>query len=172
MNWSAVSAISDLVAAAAVVVSLVYLALQVRQNHRAVTAATELETSRMFSELHSRVAASSELARLWDTGLTRPAELTEDEQRRFIWFVAEYFYLVEAVWQQHASGTVSASSWAQHEAVTVGLLKNRLLQEWWVSGVSPYTPEFRAAVDRAVTRGAEHWDYSPLGNIGRPPDEA
>ena len=34
MNWEAISAISDIVGAIAVVVSLIYIAVQIRQNTR------------------------------------------------------------------------------------------------------------------------------------------
>ncbi len=41
MNWDAVGAIAELVGATAVVLTLVYLSIQLRQNTRAVEHATE-----------------------------------------------------------------------------------------------------------------------------------
>jgi len=41
MNWDAVGAIAELIGATAVVLTLVYLSIQLRQNTRAVEHATE-----------------------------------------------------------------------------------------------------------------------------------
>jgi len=78
-----------------IIVSLIYLAIQIRQNTSTIKAATELETGRMWSELHARVANSPDMADIWDKGLTEPDSLSATEKRRFIWFVAEYFFVVE-----------------------------------------------------------------------------
>jgi len=50
---------------------------------------TELETGRIWSELHGRMAHSEDMADIRDKGLTNPDLLTPTEKRRFIWFVAE-----------------------------------------------------------------------------------
>ena len=54
MNWEAAAAIAEWIGVIAVVASLVYVALQLRQNTHTVKAATELETGRMWSEFHAR----------------------------------------------------------------------------------------------------------------------
>ena len=67
MNWDAASAIAEWLGVVVVVVSLAYVALQIRQNTDTVQAATELETGRQWSEFHSRVAHSPDMADIWDT---------------------------------------------------------------------------------------------------------
>jgi hypothetical protein len=65
MNWEALGAIGEIVGAVAVVVTIAYLAVQIRQNTRAVK-------SSVFSELQSEVrqqafslANDEDLARIW-----------------------------------------------------------------------------------------------------------
>ena len=65
VNWEAVSAIGQVLGALAVVVSLIYLAAQVRQNTRVVRAATfqsVVETSLTFS---TAIGAEGERALVW-----------------------------------------------------------------------------------------------------------
>lgn len=166
MNWEAASALADWIGVILIVISLGYVALQIRQNTNTVRAATELETGRQWSEFHARVAHSRDMADIWDKGLTNAEDLTKSEKRKFIWLVAEYFFLVESLYRQRQLGFLGADSWDQHQRAVAGLLVHPLLESWWESGVSPYSPEFRATIDGARRRmESEVWSYTPLSEL-------
>ena len=120
MNWDAVSAAADWVGVVLVVFSLAYVALQIRQNTKSVRAATELDTGRQWSEFHARVAHSSDMADIWDRGLTNTEELSPSEKRKFIWLVAEYLFLVESLYRQRQLGFLGHDSWEQHQRAVAG----------------------------------------------------
>jgi hypothetical protein len=166
MNWDAVSAIADWLGVLLIVVSLVYVAIQIRQNTTTVRAATELETGRQWSEFHSRVAHSQDMADIWDKGLTDPNTMTATEKRRFVWLVAEYVFLVECLFRQRELGFLSDESWEQHRGTVAGLLLHPLPASWWESTVSPYSPEFKFAIDSARSQpGGAVWSYKPLSDL-------
>ena len=64
MNWEAIGAIGEILGAIAVLVTLVYLAAQIRQNSRFVKAATYHSTSRARNEFNFAVAMTPELSAL------------------------------------------------------------------------------------------------------------
>lgn len=166
MNWEAVSAVADWVGVVLVVFSLAYVALQIRQNTKTVRAATELETGRQWSEFHARVAHSSDMADIWDKGLTNVKELSPSEKRKLIWLVAEYFFLVESLYRQRQLGFLGHDSWEQHQRAVAGLLLHPVLESWWESGVSPYSPEFTDAINKARPNVDDMtWSYSPLSDL-------
>lgn len=167
MSWEAASAIAEWIGVILIIISLVYVALQIRQNTETISAATELETGRMWSEFHARVATSPDLADIWDKGLTGPDTLSPGEKRRFIWFVAEYCFVVENLYRQRKLGFLSIETWSQHEATIAGLLLNPLLGRWWDSGVSPYSAEFRKVIDAARKNLPEDavWQYTPIADL-------
>ncbi|MDX1556100.1 MAG: hypothetical protein R3212_08745 [Xanthomonadales bacterium] len=167
MNWEAVSAIAEWIGVILIIISLIYVALQVRQNTETIKSATELETGRMWSELHSRVAHSPDMVDIWDKGLTTPDALTPTEKRRFVWFVAEYFFVVENLYRQRTLGFLSLETWSQHEKAVAGLLLHPLLQRWWESGVSPYSLEFREVIDarRRELPSDAVWHYTPIADL-------
>lgn len=167
MSWEAVSAVADSIGVILIIVSLIYVALQIRQNTDTVRAATELETGRHWSDLHARAAHSPDMVDIWDKGLTDPEQLTPTQKRRFIWFVAEYFFIVENFYRQHKVGFLSLETWAQHEAAVAGLLLHPVLQRWWESGVSPYSAEFRAVIDarRRELGDDAVWHYTPIADL-------
>ena len=167
MDWSAVSAVAEWAGLVLILISLVYVARQIHQNTETVEAATELEMARAWSDLHARVAHSPDMVDIWDTGHTNPDSLGPTDKRRFIWLVAEYFFLVEGMYRQHQSGYLSHSSWQQHRAAVAGLLLNPLLERWWATGVSPFSAEFRQEVDtaRAELPAEAVWSYTSIADI-------
>jgi len=167
MSWEAASAIAEWIGVILIIVSLVYVALQIRQNTKTISAATELETGRMWSEFHSRVASSPDLADIWDKGLTDPDTLSAAEKRRFIWFVAEYCFVVENLYRQRNLGFLSHETWTQHESTIAGLLLHPMLDRWWESGVSPYSAEFKRVVDqrRRELPDDATWQYTPIADL-------
>ena len=64
MNWDAIGAIGETLGAIAVVVTLIYLAAQIRQNSRFVKAATYHSTMRARNEFNFAVATTPELSAL------------------------------------------------------------------------------------------------------------
>jgi hypothetical protein len=68
MNWEAIGAVGEIVGAIAVIATLAYLAIQVRQNTNSVQGAAELEASKQFTDWHSRITNSLELRTVWDKG--------------------------------------------------------------------------------------------------------
>lgn len=165
-DWNTVSAIAELVGAAAVVATLIYLSIQIRQNTATVLASTELESARLFLEFHARMSHSADMAHIWDLGLTDASRLNPDEKRRFIWLVSEYFFMVEGLFVQYRQGFLSAGSWLPHEATVIGMLAHALIRNWWDSGVSPFSIAFSEHV-QTVLAGKDQvpWRYKPLAEL-------
>ena len=63
MNWGAVAAISDFVAAGAIIITLVYLSVQVRDSHKT-------------TKSHATFI-SADLASKWRSALTQDTEMAE-----------------------------------------------------------------------------------------------
>jgi hypothetical protein len=91
MNWEAISAIGEIIGAISVVITLFYLAIQLRQNtsqvkHSAV--ATEIAAYQdmigRISELNGLRIASSELADLILKGASDLESLSDSERSRYI----------------------------------------------------------------------------------------
>ena len=155
------------------VVSLIYLGVQIRAGARAAQAETEMEAARMWSEFHGRVAHSPDMARIWDLGHTDSSDMSDLERQRFVWLVAEYFFLVEGLFKQRERGFISPGTWAAHERTVAGVLENEFVAGWWKSGVSPYSEAFVRHIDSLFEKPvAAKWSYSPLAELGAEADNA
>ena len=80
MNWDAIGAVGEIVGALAVVISIVYLALQIRQNSRLVRSSgyqTAVQTANHFLE---SLSSNPETLKVFQTAQESYADLSDDDQ--------------------------------------------------------------------------------------------
>ncbi len=65
MNWEAIGAIGEILGAIAVVATLAYLAVQVRQNSRATDVSTLSLALNAFNQIDTLIATNSNMARIF-----------------------------------------------------------------------------------------------------------
>ena len=66
MNWEMASAIAEVIAAVAVVVSLWYLAIQLKQSTELARADLEVQLGVIWAEMHDNMIQNPALARAYD----------------------------------------------------------------------------------------------------------
>lgn len=105
MTLQDLGSIGELLAAAATVVTLVYLAIQIRSNTRAVKSAAAQSVHEAFATWYRMLAADAPLAQLVTNGLRDYASLSEGDKARFVAtlkaFWAERGYLCGDEFRSH-----------------------------------------------------------------------
>src|SRR5437588_10010002 len=91
MNWDAISAISQLIGSIAVVLSVLYLALQVHRSTRVAKLATQDAAAAALRDVTKPLMENAELERIWRVGLEDNGELLSEERACF--FHAAYQFL-------------------------------------------------------------------------------
>src|SRR5438445_13201823 len=91
INWDAISAISQLVGSIAVVLSVLYLAVQVHQDRRVARLATQDAAATALRDVTKPFMENAELERIWRLGLEDISALSPEERARF--FHAAYQFL-------------------------------------------------------------------------------
>jgi hypothetical protein len=105
MNWQAIGTIAEVVGAAAVVVSLVYLAVQIRQNTRQVE---EQGRAQRFSALgvlfdnwrnfRASIISDARVASIWRRGNLDPGQLNADDRVVFDMLMVDLMWGFAANW--------------------------------------------------------------------------
>lgn len=165
MNWALLRAISEVTGAVAVIITLIYLAVQIRQGINSVQGATEVELSKQFADYHARIAESPELRSTWDKA-TAEENLTDDERATYIWLIAQLFFLLEGFFRQYKRNLLDEKSWQPLEVMLLGFLQKQLVAAWWAERAAPISPAFRDHIDSALRRD-EHLNVRPARVIGK-----
>ena len=83
MNWEALGAIGEIVGAVAVVLTLGYLAVQIRQNNRSLHQAALQETARCANDFSSLLVRDPDLNRIYSKGISDYSSLSGEELSQF-----------------------------------------------------------------------------------------
>jgi hypothetical protein len=93
LDWNAIGAIGEIVGAAAVVVTLIYLTAQIRQNNRNLEESTSSAINQSFASLNSRISSDEAFADLFVRGREDINVLNPVELERFRAFVSDVLNL-------------------------------------------------------------------------------
>jgi len=106
MNWDAVGAMGEVVGAAAVVLTLGYLALQMRQSARAQNVETYERMMSGYNQLNVARASVPGLAFLARKGMLYPEQLGDEETAQFDALVTGYVVNYLKIYKMYRQGAV------------------------------------------------------------------
>lgn len=122
MNWEAIGAIGEIAGALAVIVTLAYLSVQLRQNTKAARIAAVQAASENSSRFSEMLASDPDLNELVWRGLREPESMNASEARRFI-AALNVFLRREAVsFYLHREGIMGDELWAARVGALSGTL--------------------------------------------------
>ena len=107
MDIMELGALGDLVGGVAVLVTLVYLAIQLRQNTAAIQTASYAQAAEPLYALVEQISRDGEFAEIIGKGLGSPETLTEIEALRFQGWAAMLLYGYENLLRAYESGQVT-----------------------------------------------------------------
>jgi hypothetical protein len=144
MDWNAVGALAEAVGAAAVVLSLLYLVSQVRQNNELLRSGSRqaLVTNDVGS-----LRAGQEMADVF-AKLVSGAQLSAEDQLRMSFMYALDLRNREFEYFQYRNGLLDEETWLAYRHVVLINHSTGLGKKWWREiGRGLVDPEFSALVD-------------------------
>jgi len=166
MNWEVVGAISDVLAAIAVIVTLGYVAVQIRQNTSALRSAATQGTHDQSAAQYDLLASDPELSDIFVRGLEAPDTLNRIETGRFYAFLLGVIFRFQN-WhlqtQSQALDKEHIESWARVLRQISGMPG---FQRFWEDRRHIFTPTLVAYLEQDVFLRERDPDYRPLG-VGR-----
>ena len=158
MNWDAIGAIGEIIGAAAVVASLLYLAVQTRTNAKALRANAIWDAETIFGTANLSHAANPEWAALLGRALVSDASMddfspTEQSQLQFtVRGALQYF---QAQWSLFEEGLLPKEIWERRRRFVRGFIELPVVKVIWEAEVQQHIvpEEFRRSVESATLEG-------------------
>ena len=151
MNWDAIGAVGEIVGAVAVIISLIYLASQIR----AQTLESRIQSSHQIIESFREAMTSiqdPQRAELAVKALKGLDTLGEAERLQFNAIANRYFRVWEQAHFQFDEGRLDSETWEGIEAVYADLLGTDSFRAFWETRKHTYRKSFSRYVD-GVTVG-------------------
>jgi len=150
MNWDAIGAVAESLGAIATVATLAYLALQIRQNTRMGQIATATARIDQRAQQAAFISQSSDINRLFWTGLHDPESLSADEYRHFESIFSTYLVSNEAAFNFNQENALSEAEWAGQIAAINWLLSTPGFRSYWSAWRDSYAADYSDFVDASI----------------------
>ena len=148
MDWNAVSAVAEILGAVGVVVTLLYLSRQVRENTQSIRRSTTHDALESIADFNQFVASDTELVDLFWRGAGDPDQLSEEEWRRFVSLGSTLIRRFELLYLDHRSGALTDELWhAQAENIRRWMVTPGA-QRWFDELGGHVHPDFLRFVER------------------------
>jgi hypothetical protein len=155
VNWEAISAIGQMVGAIAVVISLIYLAREIRRNAR-LARQSSLDTLNMVA---GQLAQNPRLAQLFDRGIRDLKSLEGADRVSFEAFMLQWFHIFAEMYHQHLEGHLDPRVWREVETPMRDLINARPgIQAWWRLYSKWFGEEFVNYVNQIQQTATRHDD--------------
>lgn len=160
MNWEVIGAVSEAIGAAGIIITLVYLTVQVRQNSKhlaestRLTEASQIETTASLAVEHRRMMLlNPELMDLQIRGnrsfstLDRSEQIKFDQLTRIMLLQSQTMYLRYLLLKNDPDDYAGPTRMLEE-----GLRNSPGLREWYDQVTPDWRPEFREWVESIIER--------------------
>jgi hypothetical protein len=154
VNWDAIVAISQLVAAVGVILSLVFVGLQVKQNTAALQRNEHNSTMAQWSVIRMAIAGNRDVAELMTAGLDGERSMDAADQLRLEQMLAEHAWASFHIWDRTQRGVFPKGTFELTAGpLLCSLLRTARGEAWWHSAKDVgFIPRFVVDVDALLAR--------------------
>ena len=146
----------DFIGGLAVIATLLYLAVQIRQNTKILRTSAEQRADPIAAI--ANIAQSPANAAVYHKGLGGPDELSAEERTHFYLLMASSFYVLFQGHRSHQLGTQSEDTWKWQERALHFYASQPGVRTWWShQGAELFDPEseFRRLVESEMQKPTE-----------------
>lgn len=131
MSLEQAAFLAQILSAVAVVASLVFVGIQLRQATKAARASTSQAHSTTYHAIIASIIQDGEFARIWREGLDDFESQSSDERVRFVAYASALFRFYESSRVQWLRGQLDAEHWQNIESQATSLASQPGIRAWW-----------------------------------------
>lgn len=153
LSWQDLGSIGEMVSAIAVVVSLIYLAFQIRQNTSQIDQNTQAARASAFdsSIAHTMAARQAifenqDVARIYHEGSADPDSLSEQDRMRYRLIVHNVLWSIWNLQSQAQVGGLAAETWEAQLMILRRIMSWKGVQWFWAHYRGEFGESFQTEV--------------------------
>lgn len=167
MTLEELAYISQIIGVIAVLASLIFVGLQIRQNTKAIKATSHHAVTDSFNAINNIILSDPTVARRWRLALEGSKELDEDERISVDFMLLANMRIFETLYYQYTNGTLDKKLFDAELKTLKWSVTFPGVQAWWATNPISLSAEFRAFIDGLI-RDAQKEASSPPAALNRP----
>ncbi|MGR8949252.1 MAG: hypothetical protein ACU84Q_14480 [Gammaproteobacteria bacterium] len=150
MNWDIITGSAEVFGAVAVLITLFYLARQIRLNTEEIRSSNYHGVTDSFNDLNRVMAENTEVAKVFRLGNESYEELSDDEKVQYGFIMHSAFRILDVIKFQSQRGTGDTTLWEFEKNTLVALLRAPGCRQWWRERPFAFSEDFVAHVEANV----------------------
>ncbi len=134
MNWAAAGAIGEIVGAGAVVLTLIYLAKQIKDSSTQVKVNSLTALNTIYNDAFLPIYNSRENMNIWVTSLSSPEDLPDVDREIFFLFMMRLIAPFETVAAQYRKGTLEEYDFQRYRKTIKAIAQTPGGRAWVATG--------------------------------------
>ena len=147
MSIQELGSIGEFVAAVVVVVTLIFLTLQMKQNTRAVKNSSALSGLKFWTDYSLPIAHDPVLVDIYVRGMQSFVALRPDEKVRFDLVALTFSKCAETIFRLNRDDSLDPAEWQSWERSIVDVFGRPGIREWWPERKQRYSDEFQEWIE-------------------------
>jgi len=161
MNWEAIDAISQFVSSIAVVLSVLYLGIQVHRSTRVAKVAAQDTAASAVRDVTNTFMENAEMSRIWGAGLEKIETLSVEDQARFFHAVHQFLKALETIHFHYLNGLMDKQLWLGWQELLRHYISAPGVVEYWKRRDALFSARFREYVNQLEPAN----DRRTVGNL-------
>jgi len=163
MTIGDLGSLGEFVGAIATVATLIYLAIQIRSNTRAVQSAAAQAVHENYATWYQLLASDSELSQVTVNGLRDYSSLSEAEKAQFVSVFMAFLSYSQNAYIKWREGALSADLWKGWELLMMNLFGAPGGAEFWKERGYIFGDDFQKYVESKIMNQPPDPRAKPLG---------
>ncbi len=143
MNWDAIAAVSEFIAALAVVISLIYIAAQVTSGAKALKTSLRESSFHNLMEYNYALFAEKDLGWIFQQGMRDLDLLDERDRARAIHVMYAFFKLFENMYLHFIEGSIDEQVWSTNKQLLLIYVPLKGAQHYLTQRMPIFDPRFQ-----------------------------
>ncbi len=150
MNWDAIGAIAELFGAVGVIASLVYLAVQIRQNTRTVKVSSYQQLVSQIQQGGFIAVQDPDAAQLMGRAYREYEELPPEQRAQAAGFLQATFVTFQSHHYMYRQGLLDDDMWAAHRENLRRTISMPGPRAWWDAGIIAFSEPFVHLINELI----------------------
>src|SRR4051812_31675880 len=160
MNWEMLAAIGQLAAVLVGIPSIIYLALQIREQTRERRQSAVNALTVQWGDLTKSLHDNAEFAAIFLRGVQSFNDFDAVSKLRFSAFFNRFFKNFEGMYFSYHDKILTPALWDEIERTMSDFIAYPGVQQWWETRRHWHTEEFARVVDALIAKGDQPKAYS------------
>ena len=162
MTISQLGSLGEFLSSIAVLITLVYLAMQIRQNTSTTRAVSHHAITDALNQLNLTIATDDQAAQIWLTGMQDRSSLTAIQREKYDALLRAYLHICDTMYYQAQIGAGDDGLWKAEERYLAVILSSNGGKQWLAENSLSISSGFRAAIESILEHsqrsGSESFD--------------